>query len=473
MRRVCLAALAIALAGAAPAAGVPRPNVVIIETDDQTQADMAWMPRTRALIGEPGTTFPNSVVSLAECCPSRATLLTGRYAHNHGVLSTHPPFGGWRRIPAGHTLAVWLRRAGYATALVGKYGNGFGDSEVPAQPPGWTEFHGLLGGGIYSFFGARWLSNGVVEDFGERYQTDLLTERAVEVVRRRLGPRQPRPLFLWLTYVAPHVGQPRDDFLEGTGRGTTVPSPLYADRFAGVRMPRSPSFNEADVFDKPLAIQLRPRIEGAQLDFLELSWKRRIQALQSVDAGVARVIDALRASGELRRTLIVFTSDNGFMQGQHRVPGGKLLPYEPSIRVPLLIRGPGVPVGQTREQLVWNGDLAPTILAAAKGRASRPFDGMSLWPVLRDPRLRLARAGVLLEGSPKGTRDSRPRFAGVRTDRYLYVRYRLTGEEELYDLQRDPDQLVNLAYRPGAEPVRQRLAALLYRLRTCRGTGCR
>lgn len=463
-----LAALVAGLPAAAASAAPQRPNVVIVETDDQTVRDMAYMPQTRELIGEAGTTFANSVVSLAECCPSRATLLTGRYAHNHGVLATHPPYGGYGRFDPDESLAVWLQRAGYETAMVGKYFNGYGaGGTVPPVPPGWTEWHALYGN-IYRFFGFRLNANGTSEEFGDRYQTDVLTERAIRLIGERAGGR---PLFLWLNYVAPHVGSPQDAFLRGSGMRTTVPSPLYAGHFAGATMPRWSGLDEADVFDKPLSIQLRPRLAGSRLDFLELSWRRRIQALQSVDQGVAAIVAALEVTGELRRTLLIFTSDNGFLQGQHRVPSGKLLPYEPSIRVPLLMRGPGVPAGQVRHELVWNGDIAPTVVDAAKARAPWEFDGESLWPVLRDPRLRLHR-GVLIEGSPKAP-DPRPRFVGVRTGRHLYVRYRETAEEELYDLRRDPHQLDSLAYRPASEAVRARLAHLTWQLSRCRGLTCR
>jgi arylsulfatase A-like enzyme len=183
---------------------------------------------------------------------------------------------------------------------------------------------------------------------------------------------------------------------------------------------------------------------------------------------VARIVAALRRAGELRDTLLIFTSDNGWMAGQHRVPTGKILPYEPSIRVPLLMRGPGIPRGVRRDQLVWNGDLAPTILDAAGARPAFPPDGRSLLPFARSARARSGRA-ILLEAPPAGGTNGLPRFVGLRTPRYAYVEY-LWGARELYDLRRDPYELRNLA---GRSPVQRRLARRLAKLRGCAGAGCR
>jgi N-acetylglucosamine-6-sulfatase len=457
------------LAGLAlPAPAAAAPNVVVIETDDQTAADLEAMPRTRELIAGEGVTFRESFVSLSQCCPSRATLLTGRYAHNHHVLASAPPLGGVDRLDASETLAVWLRRAGYATALVGKYLNGYGRRNPFAVPPGWTEWHVLLGGSTYRYYDYAINHDGRLRGYGgapEDYQTDVITTLTEGVVRRRAAARA--PFFLWTAYVAPHTGQPRD-ILDPPGVPSAVPAPRHRDAFAGRLPPFSPAFDEADVSDKPLAIATRPPLGPEATAALWEAWRQRQEALQAVDEGVARIVRALRAAGELRDTLIVFTSDNGFMTGEHRLAAGKIVPYEPSIRVPLLMRGPGIPAGAVRTQPVWNGDLAPTILAAAGARSPWRPDGRSLWPLIRRPGLRTGRA-ILLEGPP---RHGLPRYAGLRTARHLYVEH-LDGELELYDLARDPYELDNLVAMPAAVPVRIRLAARLARLRGCRGAGCR
>jgi arylsulfatase A-like enzyme len=458
--RARLLALPLAwLVWAAPARAAP--NVVVVETDDQTVADMAAMPQTRALIGDAGVTFDHSFVSLSECCPSRATFLTGQYAHNHRVQSTGPPFGGFGRLRGAETLPVWLRRAGYRTAVVGKYLNGYGGQVVP---PGWTDFEGLLSRVTYRYFGYTLNVNGRLVRPGD-YQTDDITQRSVDFIRRSAAP-----FFLWTTYVAPHVGQPHD-LDDPLAVKSTVPAPRHWNAFVGAELPRPPSFDEADVSDKPPNIRRRPRLPQWRIAALANTYRQRLASLQAVDEGVARIVGALRAAGELDDTLLIFTSDNGFMAGEHRIPGGKVLPYEPSIRVPLLMRGPGIPAGVHRRPLVWNGDLAPTILDAAGGRPAFALDGRSLLPFARSPRVRSRRA-ILLEAPPGHRTNGLPEFTGLRTARYAYVEY-LRGARELYDLRADPWELRNLAGSRSAAGVRRRLARRLARLRGCAGAHCR
>jgi N-acetylglucosamine-6-sulfatase len=463
------AALILALVGLlVPARAFAAPNVVVVETDDQTVADLASMPRTSALIGGAGVTFGTSVVSLSQCCPSRATLLTGRYAHNHKVLSSAPPRGGAGRLDSSETLAVWLQRAGYATALVGKYLNGYGSADPFEVPPGWTEWRVLHGGSTYRYYDYTINHNGRLRTYGSGpgdYQTDVITGLAESVIRRR-APKA-KPFFLWTAYVAPHTGQPRD--ADDPHGASAVPAPRHRDRFAHLFPPVTPAFDEADVSDKPAAIAARPPLGPDRTLALQESWRQRQESLLAVDEGVARIVRALRAAGELRNTLLVFTSDNGFMTGEHRLPAGKLVPYEPSIRVPLLMRGPGIPAGAVRTQPVWNGDVAPTILAAAGARAPWPLDGRSLWPLIRRPA-RWQGRDILLEGSWR-RRFGSLGYTGLRTERYVYVEH-AGGELELYDLERDPDELDNLAGSPSGLPVQAVLAPRLARLRTCRGVEC-
>jgi N-acetylglucosamine-6-sulfatase len=440
---------------------------VVVETDDQSATDLAAMPRTRALIAGEGVEFTEPVVSLSECCPSRATFLTGQYAHNHGVRSTRPPFGGFARLDGSETLPVWLRRAGYATGLVGKYLNGYGTGDPLLVPPGWTDFEGLLGRLTYQFYGYTMNVGGRLES-PSGYQSDEITERSLAFIRRRAAGQA--PFFLWTNYVAPHTGQPRDLF-DPTHVDSAVPAARHSGAFLGAPLPRPPSFDEADVSDKPPAIRRRPPLKQWRIAALTEIHRQRLASLLAVDEGVARIVAALRATGELDDTLLIFTSDNGFMAGQHRVPKGKVLPYEPSIRVPLLMRGPGIPHGERRRQLVWNGDLAPTILDAAGASAPFALDGRSLLPFARSARARDPRA-VLLEGPPKPRTNGMPRFTGLRTAGHKYVEHVL-GAVELYDLGRDPDELDNLARSPAQRGLERRLARRLDRLRSCAGAGCR
>src|SRR5918995_958803 len=396
IQALALVLLFLQLAGPATAA---RPNVLVIETDDQTVADMAALPYTRAQIGGRGTTFANSFVSLSQCCPSRATLLTGQYAHNHGVLDVGGPFGGYDRLDGSETLAVWLRRAGYSTALVGKYLNGYRGPEVP---PGWSEFHGLPGGETYRFYDYALSENGVARPFGDAqadYQSDVISGRAEGLIHTL-----PAPWFLWVTYVAPHVARPRD-LADPVRLSSTVPAPRHRAAFTGVPMPRGAAFDEDDVRDKPPAIRRKHRIGPELRAEIQEAWRQRMASLRAVDEGVARLLGAVGTAD----TLVIFTSDNGYLLGEHRVPSGKVLPYEPSIRVPLLMRGPGVPRGAVRRDLVWNGDLAPTILDAAGATAPFALDGRPLLAPSRPPR------DVLLEGPPARGTNGLPRFTGLRT----------------------------------------------------------
>jgi N-acetylglucosamine-6-sulfatase len=470
VRRPAILLVAVACL-ALPGAAFARANVVVIETDDQTTADLASMPRTRALIGDTGVTFDQSVVSLSQCCPSRATFLTGRYAHNHGVLSVYPPFGGVTRLDATETLAVWLQRAGYRTALVGKYLNGYGAHDPWEVPPGWDDWHALLGGSTYRYYDYTINNDGTLRIYGGApayYQTDVLTGLAERVVRRRAAGKA--PFFLWLAYVAPHNGLPRE-LLDPLDTRSPVPAPRHQGTFAGAAQPWEPAFNEADVADKPRAVRRRGPLPSWEAWRLDRAWQQRREALLAVDDGVARIVRALRDAGELDDTLLVFTSDNGYLLGEHRARSGKILPYEPSIRVPLLIRGPGIPAGAVRSQLVWNGDLAPTILAATGARAPWEPDGESLFPFMRDGALRSGRA-VVIEGPAGSGSLGLPRFAGLRTSRYAYVEY-ADREVELYDLRRDPYELDNLAGTLGAAALQARLAARLESLRHCAGAACR
>ena len=218
-------------------------------------------------------------------------------------------------------------------------------------------------------------------------------------------------------------------------------------------------------------MQRRPRLRQWEIAAIADTHRQRLASLLAVDEGVDRIVAALREAGELDDTLLIFTSDNGFLAGQHRVATGKVLPYEPSIRVPLLMRGPGLPRGARREQLVWNGDLAPTILDAAGASAPFALDGRSLLPLARSAAERDGRA-ILLEGPPQRRTNGMPRFTGLRTPRYKYVEH-VWGAVELYDLRRDPDELENLARSPALHGVRARLARRLGELRSCAGAGCR
>lgn len=458
--------LALVVPGRALAA--PRRNVVVVETDDQTMTDLASMPHVRALIADHGVSFTNSFVSLSQCCPSRATFLTGEYAHNHGVLTTQPPFGGFPAFHDRQSLAVWLQRAGYRTALVGKYFNKYGKTDPTYVPPGWSDWHGLEGRSVYRYQGFAINDNGRVRTYPGQYQSDVLQALDQRFVRRSAGSG--KPFFLWATFVAPHIGTPHD-VMAPAKLHEAVPLSIFDNPFLGIDMPRTPAFNEADVSDKPRDIRRRPLITPVRQQQLRTVWARRQEALMSVDEDVVRLMRTLHATHTLRNTLVIFTSDNGYMVGEHRVLDGKVLPYEPSIRVPLLMRGPGIPSDATRDEPVWNGDLAPTIVAETGAHPAWDMDGESLLPFARDGHRHSDRA-ILLEGPPHGNLHGSLEFAGLRTNEHVYVRYH-DGEAELYDLRRDPYELRNLAGKPADRQLERHLAHRLDRLRHCSGPECR
>jgi N-acetylglucosamine-6-sulfatase len=432
-------------------------------TDDQTVESLRVMTNVKRLLRDRGTTFASSFVTYSLCCPSRATFLTGQYAHNHGVMGNTPPAGGYARLDHRNTLPVWLRAAGYYTAHVGKYLNGYGRVNPREVPPGYDEWHGSVDPSTYRFYGYTLNENGTLRTYGRAYQTDLYARKAVQIINRRAPLAD--PFFLWVAFLAPHNGGPSEPG-DPAGQATPVPAPRHKNDFASEPLPRPPGFNERDVSDKPIGIRRRPRLTSERISAIRENYQQRLESLLAVDEAVSRIVAALRATRELGRTLVVFTSDNGFFHGEHRVPGGKVLLYEPSIRVPLIMRGPGIPAGRRLTQHVANTDLAPTLVDAADARAGRVMDGRSLFPLVRNPGLQLGR-DLLIERGP-GQGD----FRAVRTPRYLFAAY-ANGERELYDLARDPYQLQSRHASPSYRAVRRDLARRLAWLRTCSGAACR
>jgi arylsulfatase A-like enzyme len=446
----------------ARAAGpLSHPNVVVIETDDQTAESIKVMNAVRSWIGNRGVTFQNSFVNFSKCCPSRATFLTGQYARNHRVIGNVPPLGGFAKFQRLHgrdNLAAWLRAAGYRTALIGKYLNGY--VSHPVVPAGWSEWHGGLGGAVYDYTINH---NGELVHYGTGpadFKQDVLTDQALRFIGSSAVSE--KPFFLWLTYSSPHTSppdpnpQPPHDC-----DGAAKPAPRDADAFASEPLPTPPSFNEADVSDKPRAVRRLPKLSAPEIADVTRKYRCALESLLSVDDGVDRVFTRLKAKGELARTYVIFTSDNGFLNGEHRLPEGKVKPYEESIRVPLLIRGPGIPRGKTTQDLAINADLAPTITKLTGATPGSSMDGQSLLPAAVHPRTERGRELLLEAGD----------FHGIRTQRYAYVEHN-AGARELYDLDSDPYELRNVASDPAYAKVKAKLSERLRRLNHCRGDDC-
>jgi arylsulfatase A-like enzyme len=468
-------AVFVSIAGT-PAADQARPNIVVVMTDDQTAESLRAMPSANSLIGAKGATFRNSFVNYSLCCPSRSTFLTGQYTHNHNVLGNVPPDGGFERFQALHgdnNLAVWLQDAGYYTAMVGKYLNRYANK--PAVPPGWSEWYAATSSltadlDTFKAYNYTLNQNGVRVLYGQDptdFKQDVLTRKAINFVNRR-APK-PQPFFLWLTYTAPHPGgpepnpQPPSDCQDGA-----KPAPRNAHAFDSEPLPKPPNLNEADVSDKPSTIRDLQRLTATQITAIQRMYRCELEALLSVDEGVKRVVDTLKTQGELGNTLLVFTSDNGFAHGEHRIFQGKQRIYEESIRVPLLMRGPGIPVGAMVNGPVINADLAPTIVDVAGATPGLTMDGRSLIPVAQQPGV-VAGRELLIENAAY---QERPSFTAIRTGRYVYAEHG-SGEKELYDLQSDPFELWSRHNAPAYASVRSRLATRLHQLQNCAGASCR
>ena len=415
-----------------------RPNIIFILTDDldAQPRSISHMPNLQRYLVEKGTTFDNSFVTDALCCPSRATILRGQYSHNHDILTNSAPLGGEQRFSKlgleDSTVATWLHSEGYRTVLFGKYLNHF---ELPV-PPGWD----------------LWYSRGMIPPGA--YETEFYSYEVSNLIKNAKDESQ--PYFMWLGMSAPHAN--------------VDPPPRYDDTFPGSTAPRPPSFNEEDVSDKPKWLQQKPPLTDEAINGIDEQYRTRLRTMLAVDDLIGNLVEALRESGELDSTYVFFTSDNGYVMGEHRRFQGKWSAYEEAMRVPLIVRGPGVPEGKTLHEMVLNNDLAPTF--AMLGGASVPssVDGHSLVPLLRAAKPPSEwRSAFLEEGL--GSKTDRPAFKAIRTTDRLWVEY-ADGERELYDLQDDPYELEN---RADAAPttLKQDLSGRLDELRNCSREGCR
>lgn len=535
---LCLIVLAVPKRSAA--AETQPPSFVVIQTDDQTldelyasfgQPKLQAMPNTLNLIAKRGMTFNRYYVSYPLCCPSRVSLLTGRYAHNNGVKGNVQPNGGYFgfsfRAADTHNLAVWLQNDGYRTIHIGKFLNGYGDepySSGAEVPPGWTAWHTVLNADTnHYYYGYKLNNNGVIEgpygdsgswetrEYGTRddpgcpfaplnglpcyYETDTLTNIATEEMR---ATSSEQPFYLQLDYTAPH-----GDFRHPAG---PEPAPRHYDWFKGAPLPhnRSQGFDEGNVADKPRFIREAPYLGLSDIHTYRVYYDKALESLRSIDDGVKQLIDTLGSLHRLRNTYVIFTSDNGFFYGEHRLIGGKFLAYEPSTHLPFLIRGPHIRPDTESNEIVGNIDIAPTVLELAGAEADKSIDGRSMTPFLHDPELTTLRPylfesfvessdvtdnGAIAEpGDQSGSTTARARHAakatasllappkdyeGLVLGPYKYIAWP-DGEKELYDLEKDPYELNNIVRIPNYFPIRNYLhRELLNRLEDCSGSTCR
>jgi N-acetylglucosamine-6-sulfatase len=470
---VVMLALALPVASGLVPAGDPsavaqapvKPNLLVIMTDDLETDDLKALPSVQQLARE-GTTFSNSFVGYSLCCPSRATYLTGQYNHNNGVLSNAPPDGGFGRLDHTNTLPVWLQAAGYHTTHVGKYLNGYeSPSFNTTVPPGYSDWQGLAIG-TYRMYDYSINDNGVFVPYGAtppEYQTDVLAERAVAAIRERAA--SPQPFYLKFSPLAPHSS----GAVAGHNGQGPDPAPRHRNAYAGEPLDVGPSYDEVDVSDKPASIRQLPRISATVRTRIDTRNRRRLASLLAVDDAIERLVDELTAAGELDQTIIAFTSDNGWQEGEHRVVQGKVRVYEPSIRVPLIIRGPGFAAGAVAPAMAINVDLPRTLAAVAGAFPGRVQDGLDLREVAGGSQRALARP-LLNETGVPGL-SNRNFHQAIRTGTHKYVEY-ASGERELYDLRSDPDELVNVVSDPAQAGTLAQLQSRLAVLKTCAGESC-
>ncbi len=463
-----------------------RPNIVFVLTDDLDYASAELMPNLRSLLAEEGATFEGAFASYPICCPARATILTGLYSHNHNVRGNKRPAGGFEKfVSKGHeenTIAVWLQEEGYQTALIGKYLNGYGTDDPSYVPPGWDEWYAKPG--RFEFYDYTLNENGELVSYGseeEAYLTDVLSGHANDFVRRAASEGQ--PFFAYVAPTAPH--------------SPAIPAERHEGVFSGEEAPRTPSFGEEDVSDKPAWVQDLEPVSQKEASRIDERYQERLESMLAVDEMVASLLQELEAAGELDNTYLFFTSDNGFHLGTHRLGHGKKTPYEEAAHVPLLVRGPEIPAGTKMGDLVLDTDFAPTFAELA-GVEGFEADGRPLLPLMRGEAPpwrsavlleafvdgRSARAGedeqaedeqvTDKEGAGKskgeGTRTDQTAFQAVRTETHKYVEHD-NGEKELYDLQTDPYELDNV-YESAYPSLIENLKAKLDALKSCSKKGC-
>ena len=575
-----------------------RPNVLVIMTDDMSAQDLRQLPNIKSYLADQGTSFDNAVDSFPLCCPSRATFITGQYAHNHGVFGNFWPYGWYGMGGRDNILPVWLHNTtasgggGYTTGMVGKWLNGYGAGKgvqskviggknytvnVPAGgevPAGFDYWRGLLDVSAYDYFNfkmkvkdpgktatsrtwgdadyanalvefanlqvkpggttllgivtsaqnnfrysaaaRRHNTNGLYDNwYGTADQANYTVDVTGKVTEDLVADQKTnaKPFFMWWSPASPHRedanGEVRNNLVSGyhewnpvTGVGVKDPRPPArydsilkmgsAYKTFETEIMSKPNFDKNTPVDKtqgtipksltdggkPIKVADQPALSPADKERLAEDYQGRVGALRAMDDHVKSMVERLKATGQYDNTVIVFTSDNGFLQGEHRIPGDKYVPYEESIRVPFIMEGPGIRKNAHVSDLVSNIDFAPTILDAAKANAGRTMDGVSLLPKAKSATATLPDRAIGLEANaPLFSSEGMPHqydkaYFGVRTSRWKYVKWAY-GLTELYDLQADPYELNNLASDPAYSSTVSSMQTKMNALKACAGATCR
>lgn len=440
-----------------------KPNVVLVMVDDLRWDELscAGHPVVRTpnidRLATEGMMFRNAFVSTPLCSPSRASTLTGLYAHDHGITDNTD------RSPASHRLVTFPRRlhdAGYRTAFVGKWH--MGNDDTPR--PGFDVWAGLQGQGESN--------DPILNENGERvqtrgYVTDILTDRAVRFIRKQ-GDDGNFLLYLAHKAVHPNTVQNADGSLSDPSASNFIPAERHKKLYGGVPVPRRPNAFKPPT-GKPALLRSFDNVPplGPETGTSDESIRDRQRMLAAIDEGLGEILRALEETGHLKDTMVVFTSDEGYFYGEHGLSVERRLAYEESIRIPLLIRYPGlVEAGSRREQMVLNLDLAPTFLELAGVRPPSNWPGRSLVPLLKE-NPRNWRESFLIEyfSDRVFPRMSNMGYQAVRTKDHKYIHYlELPGADELYDLKDDPYEMRNLVAEPGAQKTLVQMKQELERL---------
>lgn len=444
-----------------------QPNIVLVLTDDQTSEsfDRKYMPQLNRLVAARGLVFTRYYNTFPLCCPSRASILRGQYAHNTGVNNNGPPEGGYFRflkngLHQDH-LGLWLSRAGYRTGFFGKFLNGYGvdDNRVIG---GWNTW--FVGNTIdQPYYHYRVNSNGTDLFFGggdDNYFTNVVAKRTLSFIRN--SSQAGKPFFAFVSPYSPH--------------SPSTPAKIHAGRFAAEPFPIRPNYDEAAIADKPSYIRALPRVSADMQKQIRLNWRKRLEANLSVDDFIGQLFATLQDLGEQNNTYVFVTTDNGFERGEHRIITGKSLPYDESLRTKLFVVGPGIRQGASSAALVANIDLAPTFAELASAVIPSYVDGRSLAPLFTGElgwRNALYATGfppVTTEGDP--TDVTSEQFRSLITRHYIYTIYPKTGESEMYDFRADPFELENIASKAGSE-FRSKAEELIRDFRACTAASCR
>lgn len=418
--------------------GNNKPNIILILSDDQPDDTLKYIPLIRDRLGNQGMTFTNAFVTTGLCCPSRTSVLTGQYTHNHGVWKNRPPLGGAQQFK-GHdkeTLPVWLKQAGYKTGLFGKYLNEY-DKIAPYIPPGWDQWV-AFDDDNGKYFDYKLTINRKSKTFGDKpddYSTDVLANEAVDFIKKTK-----QPFFL---YFAPH-----------TPHGVPRPAPRHENKCGNANFDRNPSFNENDVSDKPSWVKKLPKLRNKDINEQREEFRLKMCTLKALDDAVN---DMLKALGNRRdNTIIIFMSDNGYSFGDHRWTK-KECSYDVCVAVDMIISYPKLtPNKKTSSEFALNIDLAPTILDLAGLAIPSSVNGKSLKPLLENPNT-VIHDSFLIETYNNETKPKGEDYA-IRSKEYMYNEM-FNGERELYDLKKDPYELVNVAGSASYKNIIQQLSA--------------